>query len=114
MANETIKEMPESLEKFNWGAFLWSWIWGLTYRKPITLLVILVAFIPFIGGFASLGLCIWFGMNGNAWAWAAKDWESTAQFNEIQKRWVKFWFIFMAASITIPVALTIMGVKLLD
>jgi len=53
------KEFPPELNKFNWGVFLWTWIWGLTYGKPITLIYIPFAFIPVIGAFINLGLCIW-------------------------------------------------------
>ena len=49
-------------KKFNWGAFAFSWIWGLCNKTYIPLLILIISFIPVVGGLASLGLCIWFGI----------------------------------------------------
>ena len=70
--NITVPE--EVADKFNWGAFLLSWIWGLGNKSYITLTMlatVVLAFIPFVGmfvGLAQLGLAIWFGIKGNEWA----------------------------------------------
>ena len=78
-------------KRFNWGAFFLSWIWGLGNRTYITLLifvgVILSIIIPVLGFFAQLGLCIWFGIKGNTWAWQNKKWKSIEHFHEVQKKW---------------------------
>ncbi len=83
--------VPEAIaKKFNWGAFLLNWIWGLGNNTYITLFIFLasiLAFIPFIGGFIPLGLCIWFGIKGNEWAWQNKQWDSIEHFNSVQKIW---------------------------
>ena len=83
--------VPEAIaKKFNWGAFLLNWIWGLGNNTYITLLIFvgsIAAFIPFIGAFVPLGLCIWFGIKGNEWAWQNKHWDSVEHFNEVQKIW---------------------------
>lgn len=82
------KELPPELNKFNWAVFMWTWIWGLVYEKPITLIILLLSFVPFAGGILNLALCIWFGTKGNEWAWQSKDWDSLEQFNSVQKKWV--------------------------
>ena len=35
-------------DKFNWGAFLFTWIWGCHYKKWITLLIIPACLIPIL------------------------------------------------------------------
>ena len=77
-------------KRFNWGAFFLSWIWGLGNRSYITLLIFpvsLLGLIPFAGFFVTLGLCIWFGIKGNTWAWQNKQWKSIEHFHEVQKKW---------------------------
>ncbi len=83
------------IQKFNWGALFFWWIWGIfngafkqTFIPFIILLV--VSFIPIINLcviFASVGIMVYFGLNGNQWAWEGKTWNSTEHFNSIQKRW---------------------------
>ena len=77
-------------KRFNWGAFLLTWIWGLGNRTYITLLVfvgVILGIIPFIGWLIPLGLSIWFGIKGNTWAWQNKKWKSVEHFHEVQKKW---------------------------
>ena len=77
-------------KKFNWGAFLLSWIWGLGNRTYITLLIFVgavLSIVPILGFVAQLGLCIWFGIKGNTWAWQNKKWQSIEHFHEVQKKW---------------------------
>ena len=87
-------EVPENVsDKFNWGAFLLTWIWGLGNKTYITLLILLtivLAFIPFVNlvaGIAQLALAIWFGIKGNEWAWKNKKFASVEAFHEYQKKW---------------------------
>lgn len=74
-------------KKFNWGAFLLNWIWGLGNRTYITLILFLLGFIPFLGIVAIFGCQIWFGIKGNEWAWQNKRWNSIEHFHEVQKKW---------------------------
>lgn len=102
------KEFPPELNKFNWGVLIWSWLWGLTYGKPITLIVLPIAFIPVVGAFINLGLVIWFGIKGNQWAWQNKYWDSVEQFNTIQKRWV-IWGCVLIGIIAILSTIYVVG-----
>ncbi len=89
--------VPEEIAaKFNWGAFLWTFIWGLAHKQPITLLCIVVCFVPVIGPLASLALAIWIGTKGNAWAWQAKRYASIEDFEKRQKKWVFAYFAIIA------------------
>ncbi len=100
-------------DKFNWGAFYWSWLWGIFNNSFITLIIIPIAFIPVAGALAVLGLQIWFGIKGNEWAWQNKRWQSIDQFHEVQKSWAISVIVFtlvllglavlgIIASLTLP------------
>jgi hypothetical protein len=93
--------LPEELKGYNWGALLLSWIWGIGNKTYITLLSFLVAFIPFIGGLAALGMNIWFGFKGNEWAWQNKHFESIEHFKSNQKKWTIAGIIVMIVSIIV-------------
>ena len=74
-------------KKFNWGAFLLNWIWGLGNKSFITLIILPISFIPFIGGFVALACNIWFGIKGNEWAWQNKTWDDVESFHATQEKW---------------------------
>ena len=87
----TNSNLPETLSgKFNWGAFLLTWIWGLGNKTYITLLIFVAGFltiIPLVGVLIPLGTSIWFGIKGNEWAWQNKEWQSIEHFQDVQKKW---------------------------
>lgn len=94
-------------KKFNWGAFLLTWIWGLGNRSFITLIVFPISFlscIPFVGWIIPFACNIWFGIKGNEWAWQNKRWESIEQFHSVQKKW--------ATTVLILTCFCIMGICL--
>lgn len=93
--------LPEELKGYNWGAFLLNWIWGIGNKTYITLLSFIVAFIPFVGGFAALGMAIWFGFKGNEWAWQNKHFESLEHFKSNQKKWTIAGIIVTIVSIVV-------------
>ena len=74
-------------KKFNWGAFLLSFIWGLFHKKYITLLIIPVLFIPYAGLFIAFVLTVWFGIKGNEWAWRNKKYDGIRDFHDSQRSW---------------------------
>ncbi len=93
--------LPEELKGYNWGALLLGWIWGIGNKTYITLLSFLVAFIPFIGCLAALGMNIWFGFKGNEWAWQNKHFESVEHFKSNQKKWTIAGIIVTIVSIIV-------------
>ena len=103
-------EIPAEIKHFNWGAFLMNWIWGIMHKKYITLLYFPACIIPVIG---PILISIWFGLEGNKWAWKSKNWESIEQFNEVQTNWVKLWIILAVVTIIILlkifIVLTLIG-----
>lgn len=112
-------KVPESVaNKFNWGAFLFNWIWGLGNKCYITLIIFAVAlfsFIPFIGWIALIGCQVWFGMKGNEWAWRNKKWINEEHFHQVQKTWAIAGAIFSVISILITiVCVTIMVASMMS
>lgn len=58
-------QKPKSqIIKFNWGAFLGTWIWGLFNKSPITLLML-----PLVLTTGWLPFMILCGLKGNEWAY---------------------------------------------
>lgn len=71
--------VPPEIDRWNWGAFLLNWIWGIGNNTWIALL----ALVPFLN-------LIWIfvlGAKGSAWAWRNKSWESVEQFRRVQRHW---------------------------
>jgi hypothetical protein len=72
--------VPPEIKKWNWGAFLLSWIWGIGNNTYIALLTL----IPYVGFVMIFVL----GAKGSEWAWQNKQWESIEQFQRVQKKWI--------------------------
>ena len=74
--------VPAAARRWNWGAFLMSWIWGLGNRTYIALLCL----VPVVNIFMAFVL----GARGGAWAWKNRRWESTEHFTRVQGLWTAF------------------------
>ena len=81
------KELPAELKGWNWGAFFLSWIWGIGNRVWISLVVLVLGFIPVVGGIGALIMAVVLGLKGNEWAWQNREFESVEQFKKVQKAW---------------------------
>lgn len=75
-------EVPSEIDRWNWGAFLLSWIWGIGNSTMIALLV----FIPLVGFVMMFVL----GARGSAWAWRNRHWDSIEQFRATQRTWARW------------------------
>lgn len=75
-------EVPVEILRWNWGAFLLNWIWGLGNNTFIALLM----FVPFV----NLVMPFILGAKGSEWAWQNKRWESVEEFQAIQKKWARW------------------------
>lgn len=87
---------PKELDKWNWGAFLITWIWAIGNNTLLGLL----SLIPTIGFIIS----IIFGLKGNEWAWQNKKFENIEQFKSIQKKWM-IWGLVIAI---LPIAIILL------
>jgi hypothetical protein len=86
--------VPTEIKKWNWGAFLLTWIWGLGNNTYIALVVIVVIAGACIMPGASLVFLVTvvimmfvLGAKGSEWAWRNKRWDNPEQFRTVQKRW---------------------------
>ena len=88
--------LPPAASGWNWGAFFFTWIWGLFNGAYVTLWGLLLSFVP-------LGNLVWAivcGVNGNRWAWQGKPWTSVEQFRSTQHKWaVAALIVFLVAVI---------------
>jgi len=71
--------IPAEIDRWNWGAFLLNWIWGVGNNTFIALLTL----IPFVG----LVMPFVLGAKGSRWAWRNGRWDSVAHFKRVQRSW---------------------------
>jgi hypothetical protein len=72
-------EIPPELDRWNWGAFLLNWIWGIGNNTFIALLTLVPG--------AGLVMMIVLGAMGSGWAWRNGRWDSVEHFKRVQRRW---------------------------
>lgn len=70
------------LERWNWGAFGLSWIWGIANRTPAAWF----ALVPFAGW---IGMPFLLGLKGNEWAWRNGNWPDIETFRRAQRLWAR-------------------------
>jgi len=88
--------VPREVDRWNWGAFLLNWIWGIGNNTLIALL----ALVPVV----NLVMMIVLGAKGSEWAWRNKRWESVEQFKRVQRNWAIAGVIVWVAVIGLAVA----------
>ena len=93
-ANATL---PAEIDRWNWGAFLLNWIWGIGNNTLIALLM----FVPFV----NLVMAFVLGAKGSAWAWRNKRWDSVEHFQRVQRSWAKWGLIVWLAFVALFVAM---------
>ena len=100
MNGQISSEKPKSdVIRFNWGAFLGTWIWGLCNRCYKTLWILLLW--PLTG---ILPFMLLFGLKGNEWAYKNKEYQSIELFHKHQSKQAVIWlilfpFVFIASII---------------
>ena len=97
--NEERDRIKTELNKFNWGAFCFGWIWALCngawndYFPTLLIMIAAVAIskIPLIGPVFRLlcpAITVYIGTKGNEWAYnGTKKWKSFENFVETQRKW---------------------------
>lgn len=78
-------EIPAELDRWNWGAFLLNWIWGIGNSTFIALL----CFIPLV----NLVMVFVLGARGSRWAWRNRAWRDAEHFRSTQRGWAIAGFI---------------------
>lgn len=90
-------ELPEEVNKWNWGAFMFPLFWGIGNKCYLTLLT----FIPYIGLIMRF-IC---GALGNKWAYdkTATYYDSPEEFSKAQQSWNRGGFAAFIATIAVIV-----------
>ncbi|MES2183389.1 MAG: cytochrome c oxidase assembly factor Coa1 family protein [Pseudomonadota bacterium] len=89
--------VPAEIDRWNWGAFLMTWIWGIGNNTFLALLV----FVPFV----NIVMPFILGVKGSAWAWRHKRWASVEEFRRIQRNWARWGLALWLAFILLCVGL---------
>ena len=85
--------VPAEAKRWNWGAFLLTWIWGLGNSTYIYLLALL----PVV----NIVMAFILGIKGGQWAWKNREWQGIEQFTRIQGLWTAFGFGLMAGCLLV-------------
>lgn len=83
------KPLPDDLEKFNFGAFFGTWLWGIKNRVYYSIFFIPLFFTP-----CNILFALILGLKGNEWAKRNNPEIEINEFHNIQKNEAKFWAIF--------------------
>jgi hypothetical protein len=87
--------IPPEIDRWNWGAFLLNWIWGVGNNTYIALLA-LIPLVAFVMMFV-------LGAKGSAWAWRNGRWDSVEHFRRVQRKWAIWgaviWIAWIALSV---------------
>lgn len=78
-ANAETREIPAHLNRWNWGAFLLNWIWGIGNSVWVALLCL----IPVV----NIVMMFVLGAKGSRWAWQARLWRDEEHFRRTQRNW---------------------------
>lgn len=81
------QQVPNTIKKWNWGAFFFNWLWGIFNGVYWPLILIITNFIPYVGWLLTFIGCIILGIKGNEWSWRNKSWSSIDEFKRVQHNW---------------------------
>lgn len=84
---------PAEIDRWNWGAFLLNWIWGVGNNTFIALLTL----VPVVG----LVMPIVLGVKGSGWAWRNGRWDSIAHFKRVQRLWAIWGIVIWLGAIVL-------------
>lgn len=73
------QEVPQSIKKWNWGAFMFNILWGIGNKSYLPLLCL----VPVLN-IVWIFVC---GAKGNEWAWKNGNYSSAEEFLLVQSTW---------------------------
>lgn len=85
--------IPQKLDRWNWGAFLLNWIWGIGNSTYIAFLM----FVPFV----NLIMMFVLGAKGSKWAWKNRVWADEDHFVRTQRNWARAGFAIIAVMLVL-------------
>jgi len=79
MNEQLIEMVPQEIKGWNWGAFMYNFIWGIGNKTYLPLLCLIPLF-----NIVWMFVC---GFKGNEWAWQKGEYTDTKTFLAVQKTW---------------------------
>lgn len=92
-------EVPAEIRRWNWGAFLLNWVWGIGNSTYLALLM----FVPLVNFVMPFVL----GARGSELAWRHRTWRSVEQFKATQRKWA--WAGVVFVFVVIPGCVGLVG-----
>ena len=90
------------LEKWNWGAFFWTWIWAIGRGKAgqglLWLLVSLI--VPIVPN-------VYFGLRGNKLAWETGRFETYGELRASERKWARAALIACGALVALTMLIVL-------
>lgn len=98
-ATTSSTQIDKEIDKWNWGAFYFGWIWGIfnkVYLALIQLVANIFAFALSVSGLgviasfftlASFGIGIWLGVKGSRLAWDNGAYRNLEHFRSVRHGW---------------------------
>lgn len=118
-ATTTSTQIDKEVDKWNWGAFYFGWLWGVFNKVYLALIQLVVNIFAFalsamglgviapLFSLASLGIGIWLGVKGSRMAWDNGAYRNLEHFRRVRHGWN------VAAAITFGVSVFIVIVSLI-
>jgi hypothetical protein len=85
--------IPPEINRWNWGAFLLNWIWGIGNQTYIALLM----FVPIV----NIVMPFVLGAKGSAWAWRNGRWDSVEHFKRVQRLWAIWGVVVLVGGVVL-------------
>ncbi len=85
------------LDRWNWGAAIFTWIWALGHRLWV------YALLGFVLGIIPIVPIIVFGLKGNEWAWARGGYSGVEELREKERKWAIAALIYILVIVAIVV-----------
>lgn len=92
-------QIDREVDKWNWGAFYFGWIWGIFNKVYVSLVQLVTNILAFglsliglgiiapIFALASLGVGIWLGVKGSRMAWNNGAYRNLEHFRNTRHNW---------------------------
>jgi hypothetical protein len=99
-------------KRFNWAAFLFTWIWAAfngAFNTPVIVLTVL-SFVPCVGFLSGPVLSLYLGFKGNEISWRLKHWNSFGQFVEAQRKWNRLAVIAVVTTLAFLAVVWLSGI----
>ena len=96
--------VPDGIKKWNWGAFAFTFFWGIGNQVYISLLCL----IPFV----NIVMIFVLGAKGNEWAWKNNNYRDVEEFQKTQSTWNRAGLVWFIVTVIIVVIYIIMMVTL--